>query len=65
MRVRFWGVRGSVPWSTRQSIGCGGNTPCIEVRDEETNELLILDAGSGLVGLGESLGRSPGRCPSS
>src|SRR5688572_29583642 len=56
MRVRFWGVRGSVPWATPTSIGHGCNTPCVEVRDERTGALLVLDAGSGIVGLGEALG---------
>jgi phosphoribosyl 1,2-cyclic phosphodiesterase len=56
MRVRFWGVRGSVSWSTAGSIRHGCNTPCVEVRDDRTNDLLILDAGSGVVGIGERLG---------
>jgi len=56
MRVRFFGVRGSVPYATSASIGHGCNTPCIEVFDEAADRLLILDAGSGIVGLGETLG---------
>ena len=56
MRVRFWGVRGSVPWATATSIGHGCNTPCVELCDEATGAFLILDAGSGIVGLGEALG---------
>src|SRR5687767_952812 len=52
MRVRFWGVRGSVPYATSSSIGHGCNTPCVEVFDEANDRLLILDAGSGIVGLG-------------
>lgn len=55
MRVRFFGVRGSVPYATSASIGHGCNTPCIEVFDEATDRLLILDAGSGIVGLGETV----------
>jgi phosphoribosyl 1,2-cyclic phosphodiesterase len=55
MRVRFCGVRGSVPYATPASIGHGCNTPCLEVFDEATNRLLILDAGSGIVGLGETM----------
>ena len=55
MRVRFFGVRGSVPYATSASIGHGCNTACIEVFDEATNRLLVLDAGSGIVGLGESM----------
>ena len=55
MRVRFWGVRGSVPYATSASIGHGCNTPCIEIVDEATGRLLVLDAGSGIVGLGEQI----------
>jgi phosphoribosyl 1,2-cyclic phosphodiesterase len=55
MRVRFCGVRGSVPYATSSSIGHGCNTPCIEIVDETTNRLLVLDAGSGIVGLGETM----------
>jgi phosphoribosyl 1,2-cyclic phosphodiesterase len=55
MRVRFWGVRGSVPYATSASIGHGCNTPCVEVADEQANRRLILDAGSGIVGVGDTL----------
>lgn len=51
MRVRFLGVRGSVPWSVPASVAHGCNTPCLEVTDERTGAVLILDAGSGIVGL--------------
>lgn len=53
MRVRFWGVRGSVPWTTAESVGVGANTPCVQVSDGDA--LLILDAGTGIVGVGELL----------
>ena len=56
MRVRFWGVRGSVPYATAGSIGHGCNTPCLEVTDEQSGRRLILDAGSGIVGVGDALG---------
>ena len=55
MRVRFWGVRGSVPYATPRSIGYGCNTPCLEVIDRSTGRRLILDAGSGIVGVGGTL----------
>ncbi len=55
MRVRFWGVRGSVPWATQGSIGHGCNTPCVEIVDEPSGRRLILDAGSGIVGVGATL----------
>jgi phosphoribosyl 1,2-cyclic phosphodiesterase len=55
MRVRFWGVRGSVPWATPGSIGYGCNTPCVEIVDEPSGRRLVLDAGSGIVGVGATL----------
>ena len=55
MRVRFWGVRGSVPWATAGSIGHGCNTPCVEIVDQLSDRRLILDAGSGIVGVGATL----------
>lgn len=54
MRVRFWGVRGSAPWSTAESARTGSNTPCVQLSDGDAS--LILDAGTGLVGLGHALG---------
>lgn len=50
MRVTFRGVRGSVPWSVPEGIIHGCNTPCIEIHDE-TAGILVLDAGSGIVGV--------------
>ncbi len=55
MRVRFWGVRGSVPYATPGSIGHGCNTPCLELVNESSRQRLILDAGSGIVGVGNTL----------
>lgn len=54
MRVRFRGVRGSVPWSVPEGIVHGCNTPCIEIFDERTGGILVLDAGSGIVGVNPS-----------
>ena len=51
MRVHFRGVRGSVSWAIPAAIGHGCNTPCLEVEDERTGALMILDAGSGIVGV--------------
>jgi len=51
MRVKFRGVRGSVPWSVVDGIIHGCNTPCIEIFDERSGAILILDAGSGIVGV--------------
>ena len=63
MNLRFWGVRGSVPWAIPLAIGHGCNTPCLEVRDEATGGTLVFDAGSGMVGLGERLEGPPRELP--
>ena len=52
-RVKFWGVRGSIPVPGPDTVRYGGNTSCIEVRAE--GEIIILDAGSGMRSLGLSL----------
>lgn len=51
--IRFWGVRGSIPTPTPTTTRYGGNTACLEVRCG--NELIILDAGSGIRALGQHL----------
>lgn len=53
MRVRFWGVRGSIACPGSSTIRYGGNTPCIEVRCGE--HVLVFDAGTGLRPLGLEL----------
>ncbi len=53
MKVKFWGVRGSVPTPGPTTVRYGGNTTCIEVRAGET--LIILDAGTGIRELGHNL----------
>lgn len=54
MKVRFWGVRGSIPVPGASTLRYGGNTTCIEVRTDD-DELIILDAGSGIFPLAQSL----------
>lgn len=51
MRVKFWGVRGSIPTPGPQTVRYGGNTACIEVKTGG-DEILILDAGTGIRPLG-------------
>jgi phosphoribosyl 1,2-cyclic phosphodiesterase len=53
MRIRFWGVRGSVPVPNPSMLGYGGNTSCVEVTLEDGTEI-ILDAGTGIRELGAS-----------
>ena len=52
MRVRFWGVRGSIPCPGPQTVKYGGNTTCLELRFPDLDRLIIIDAGSGLRELG-------------
>ena len=51
--IRFWGTRGSIATPGQDTIKYGGNTSCTEVRCGE--QLLILDAGTGIRVLGLSL----------
>lgn len=53
MRIKFWGVRGSIAVPGPETIEVGGNTSCIEVRCGET--LIIFDGGTGIRLLGQSL----------
>ena len=61
MRARIWGSRGSLATPGPDTVRYGGNTACIEVALSD-GSLVILDAGTGIRGLGVSLdGRRPTR----
>jgi phosphoribosyl 1,2-cyclic phosphodiesterase len=53
MTVTFWGVRGSYPTPGIHTTRVGGNTTCVEV--QVGNHRIVLDAGTGSIGLGQSL----------
>ena len=53
-RLKFWGVRGSIPTPGPANLAFGGNTPCIEVRLPD-GEILITDGGTGVRQLGLDL----------
>lgn len=53
MRIKMWGVRGSIPTPGPSTVEVGGNTSCYEVRAGDT--LIILDGGTGLRLLGQEL----------
>ena len=55
MEVTFWGVRGSVPCPGPQTIKYGGNTSCLEVRFDDLERLIIIDAGTGIRDLGNHI----------
>ena len=54
MKIRFWGVRGSIASPGPKTVRYGGNTTCIEIRTDN-NDLIILDAGTGIFPLSQTL----------
>jgi phosphoribosyl 1,2-cyclic phosphodiesterase len=54
MKVRFWGVRGSLPVPGRKTERYGGNTSCVEVRSDAGTRI-VVDAGTGIRKLGKEL----------
>ncbi len=57
MKVKFWGVRGSIPVPGSNTVRYGGNTTCIEVRSDD-NDLIVLDGGTGIFHLAQALLKS-------
>ncbi len=57
-RIKFWGVRGSIPTPGPTTVRYGGNTSCVEVRAD--GEIIILDAGTGIRLLGLALDKEFG-----
>jgi phosphoribosyl 1,2-cyclic phosphodiesterase len=53
IRTTFWGVRGGLPVPGPTTVEFGGNTTCLEVR--AGSHLIIIDAGTGIIGLGAKL----------
>lgn len=51
--VKFRGVRGSHPTPDKRYLGFGGNTACVEVN--VGGHLIILDAGTGIIAVGDEL----------
>ena len=54
MKVKFWGVRGSIPVCGKDYLKYGGDTTCVEIRSKK-GDLIILDAGTGIRHLGKEL----------
>lgn len=54
MKIKIYGARGSISVSGEQYLKYGGDTTCVEVRTD-SGELIIIDAGTGIRELGESL----------
>ena len=60
-RLKFWGTRGSISVPGNATLRYGGNTTCIEVRADD--EIIVLDAGSGIRPLGIALEKEFGSQP--
>ncbi len=56
MKIRIYGVRGTLATPYADRIKTGGNSTCIEVCTDD-KEIIILDAGTGLVALGREIAR--------
>ena len=50
IRVKFWGVRGSIACATPDHMKYGGNTSCIEI--EAGDYRFVMDAGTGIRNFG-------------
>ena len=58
MKIRFWGVRGSIPAPGPETVRYGGNTACVSVHTR-AGGLVIIDMGTGLMHLGNALVAGP------
>lgn len=54
--VKVWGDRGSMPVPGPDTVVFGGNTACLEIRCGK--RLIVIDAGSGIRGLGDWLAKN-------
>lgn len=54
MKLVFWGIRGTFPVSGKKNNAYGGHTPCSSITASD-GSLIVLDAGTGIIKLGESL----------
>lgn len=57
VRLRFWGVRGSIPCPGPATVRYGGNTSCMALEQAE-GDPVIFDAGTGIRELARELRRS-------
>ena len=54
IKVKFWGVRGSIPTPGPRTLKYGGNTSCVQINFPGKSHF-IVDAGSGIRELGKEL----------
>ncbi|TYP93971.1 Phosphoribosyl 1,2-cyclic phosphodiesterase [Fodinibius salinus] len=58
--LTFWGVRGSTPCANSENMEYGGNTTCIQLRIPKSDEVVVLDSGTGIRNLGNKLVKHSG-----
>jgi len=61
VRVTFWGTRGSIATPGPETVVFGGDTSCVAIAGRDPGHLVILDAGTGLRRLGNTLPEGIGR----
>ena len=54
MKVNLWGTRGSLASPGPDTVRYGGNTSCVSIKGSD-GSWLVLDAGTGIRKLGQSL----------
>ncbi len=54
MKVTLWGTRGSLASPGKETLRFGGNTSCVSIEGSE-GTVVVLDAGTGIRRLGQSL----------
>jgi phosphoribosyl 1,2-cyclic phosphodiesterase len=54
VKIKFWGVRGSIPAPGPETNRYGGNTSCVSVHGD-AGGLVVIDMGTGLMHLGNTL----------
>ncbi|MEX0721632.1 MAG: MBL fold metallo-hydrolase [Balneolaceae bacterium] len=55
VKIKFWGTRGSTPCANVENMHFGGNTTCLQITIPGTDEMLILDCGTGFRNMGNEL----------
>ncbi|MDR2767016.1 MAG: MBL fold metallo-hydrolase [Treponema sp.] len=53
LKLRIWGVRGSIPCPGKNTVIYGGNTSCLEIRADK--KIVIIDFGTGIKPFGDWL----------
>jgi phosphoribosyl 1,2-cyclic phosphodiesterase len=55
MKVSLWGTRGSLASPGPETLRFGGNTSCVSVEGDSAGTVIVLDGGTGIRKLGQSL----------